>query len=186
MDYILDICPKCMDKLYEREKPLDNNGKKYNPVSEASCPNCGHRLIKACGGEKKPDSTVYDTTYKIFISYIPDGQEEEAIDIVMKLGRCSREAALEKLNTEHSLLCEGNLLETYLSIRELVEVNCFLCYEAEPEFPYDIPVFFFFCPTCGGIPVMKEEILENSPSEAEVGIFCEKCNKWIHSFYTTE
>ncbi len=186
MDYILDICPKCMDKLYEREKTLDDNGREYNdPVSEAFCPNCGHRLIMACGGAKKPDSTVYDTAYKIFISYTADGQEEEAIDIVMKLGRCSRDAALEKLNTEHCLLCEGNLLETYLCIRELAEVNCFLVYETEPEFPYDIPLFTFFCPTCGGIPVMKEEILENSPFEVEVGIFCEKCNKWVKTYITS-
>ncbi|MCM1100438.1 MAG: hypothetical protein NC079_01630 [Clostridium sp.] len=183
MYYVLDICPKCMDKLYERERPMKDE--EYAPVSEASCPNCGHRLIEACVGETKPDSTVYDTTYKIFIRYTPDSHEKEATDIVMKLGHCSRDAALEKLGTKNSFLCEGNLLETYLNKRELQKVNWFLGYKTEPEFPYDIPAFFFFCPTCEGIPVEKTEVLEDGSYEVETGIFCEKCNKWVDSFYTT-
>ncbi len=33
---------------------------------------------------------------------------------------------------------------------------------------------------------MKTEVLEDDPSEVETGIFCEKCNKWVNSFYTTQ
>lgn len=190
MYYVFDVCPKCMDKLYER-KPMDDE-EEWMPISESCCPNCGHRLIEACAGEKKPDSMVYNTTYKIFRTYFsPDGDEtnkkrltEKAINIVMKWGHCSRDAALGKLSTANSLICEGNLCETYVCIHELQDA--FIGYKTEPEFPYYFfPRYFFFCPTCEGIPVEKTEDLEDSLSEVRTGIFCEKCNKWVKTYITS-
>lgn len=185
MYYVLDICPKCMDKLYERKLVEDEED--ISEVAEACCPHCGHRLIMACCGERKHD----DTKYKIFLTnFLPNIYEQkkqwkdQCVNIVMKLGHCNRDAAIEKLGIDNSILSEGNLFETYLNIRELNKAGSCISYRIEPKFPYLMPLWFYFCPTCEGIPVEKTE--ELGDNLVRTGIFCEKCKKWVQECITSK
>lgn len=186
MYYVLDICPKCKDRLYEREQTEE---KYFASVAKAHCSKCGHRLIMACTGEKKPDDAVYNTIHKIFLTYFASESRnrEKCIDIVMKQGHCDRKTAIEKLSTESSVICEGNLCETYLSIHELDETEGDICYRVEPEFPYSRQdPWVWFCPTCEGIPVKKTEVMASNPDLVYMGTFCEKCNEWVEALIVSK
>ncbi len=179
MYYFFDICPKCKDKLYEREWTEDEE-KYYDNFSEVRCPHCGNRLINACMGEKKPD----DTVYKIFLTSASahiDNKMEICIEVLMEIGHCDRKSAIEKLDAEDIVICEGKISEIYFAIKKLQEAEGRIQYRIEPEFPYMTlsDPEFFFCQTCEGIAIYKTEELADNPSMVKSGTFCEHCNKWI-------
>lgn len=178
MEYILDICPTCMDKLYEREQ-IEDEEKYYAVLSEANCPHCGRRLFRACVGEKKPD----DTDYKIvkLPASISRDREEQCIEVLMEIGHCDRKTAIERLNAEKVIICEGKLSEIYFAINKIRETEGGIQYKVEPEFPYSIlgDYYDYFCKTCERELVYKEEELADDPSMVKSGFFCENCNEWV-------
>ena len=165
--------------MYEREWTEDEE--KYCAVfSEAHCPHCGRRLFNACMGEKKPDNTDYKII-QLFASI--RGREEKCIETLMEIGHCDRKTAIERLNAEDVVICEGKLSDIYFAINKIRETEGCIRYEVEPEFPYRIlgGYYDYFCKTCGGELVHKVEEYADDPSCVKTGMFCENCNVW--SFY---
>ncbi len=113
----------------------EDEEKYYDNFSEVRCPHCGNRLINACMGEKRPD----DTVYKIFLTSASahvDNKMEICIEVLMEIGHCDRKSAIEKLNAEDIVICEGKISEIYFAIKKLQEAEGRIQYRIEPEFPY--------------------------------------------------
>ncbi len=177
MYHVFDVCPKCKDKLYEREQMEEE--KYFSPVAEICCPHCGTRLIMVCCGEKEPD----DTMYKVFLidALVDDDKKEKCIEILMEIGHCDKNEALDRLNVENSCICEGSFQEVCLGLEKLDNLGCVICYEVEPEFPYTrlANTNMYFCPICEEIAVDKIEELTNDSAWVKKGTFCEHCNEWV-------
>lgn len=168
MRYIFDLCPKCKDKLIEQT--VDD----FQEYSETCCPNCGSRMDGVLSGNKKAD----DTIYKISLNQTRNmhGRGDKCLEIIMRIGNLDESEALEKLNTQDSVIAEGDLLNTYLNLRCLDEIDYMVDYTVTPNFPY-ARVFEQMCPGCGEKAVYKTEEIDED--EIKEGFFCEKYNDWI-------
>ena len=161
MLYTLNLCPKCKDKLVEQDIEREEDYKTMY------CPNCGRELILAFEGEEKVEDAE-DITYKIVLNeVIIDEMRDTCVKVLMEIGNIDEKEALEKYNTENSVISEGDLLHTYLSLW-LLGVSCYyLDYTVIPPLPYK-SYYAFLCPDCGEVATYKED-----------KFFCENCNEWL-------
>ena len=168
MRYIFDLCPKCKDKLIQRTT------KDSQEYKEIYCSNCGNRMDTVLLGNKKAGNTIY----KIILNQVRDinGKRDRCLKAIMQIDNLDENEALEKINTKDSVIFEGDLLNTYLSMRHLDEIDDMVDYSVIPDFPY-ARAFGQKCPDCGEEAVYKiEEVSEN---KLQKGFFCEKCNNWV-------
>lgn len=168
MRYVFYLCPGCQNKLIEQDVIREEDHKVIY------CPNCGRELETVFSGREK----VGDTTYKIILNavHIVHNRKDKCLKTIMQVGNLSQREALEKLNTKDDVLFEGDLLHTYLSLRQLDKIDYMIDYTVIPEFPY-ARTFTQICPECEEETVYKEE--EVNEDEVQTGFFCENCNDWI-------
>lgn len=168
MQYIYDLCPKCKDKLVERmaEDPPGHKG--------IYCPNCGSKMNTVLLGEKKAEKVMYKITLSQMRSI--NDKVEKYLKAIKQIGNCGEDETLEKRNADGGISFEGNLLNTYLRLELLDEIDDIIDYAITPSFPYKRLVIQK-CPDCGEEAVYKE--VEISGNEIQRGFFCEKCNDWI-------
>lgn len=170
MLYTLNICPKCKDKLVKQDVVREED---YKSIY---CSNCGREMILAFEGEEKVEDAE-DITYRIVLNeVIIDEMRDKCVKVIMQIGNFDEKEALEKYNTEKSVIFEGDLLHTYLSLWLLSESCYYLDYTVIPPLPYRL-LFAQLCPDCGEVATYKEE--EDGAGNVREGFFCEKCNDWI-------
>lgn len=171
--YTLSMCPKCKDKLTEQI----TEGVREEDYKVMHCPNCGSKMELILDGKEKVENAE-NAIYKIILNgvRIIHGREDNCLKAIMQIGGFDEREALEKLNTEGSVIFEGDLLHTYLGLRKLDEIDYMVGYQVEPRFPYSRN-FSQVCPECGeGAGYREIELNEDSVEE---GYFCEKCNRWV-------
>ena len=168
MLYTFNLCPKCKDKLVEQDV------EKIEDYKVIYCPNCGSELEKVLSGREKAE----DTTYQIVLNNVRiiHNRKDKCLKTIMQIGDSDEKEALKKLNTKNSVIFEGDLLNTYLSLRCLDKIDYMIDYTVVPQFPYG-RVFTQVCPECEEEAVFKTE--EASETEVKTGCFCEKCNDWV-------
>ena len=168
MLYTFNLCPKCKDKLIEQDVAKEED---YKVIY---CPNCGSAMEPALSGEEKAE----DTTYKIVLNNVRilHNRSDKCLETIMQIGGVDEKEALEKLGTKESVIFEGDLLNTYLSLRCLDKIGNIVDYTVVPQFPY-ARVFAQICPQCGEEAVYKKEDVEED--KVKTGFFCEKCKEWI-------
>lgn len=170
MQYTFNLCSKCKDKLIEQDVMREED---YRAIY---CPNCGKEMIPALVGEEKVENAE-NITYKIVLNEVLiDEMRDKCVKVIMQIGNCNEKEALEKYNTKNSVIFEGDLLHTYLSLWCLSEKCYYLHYTVIPSLPYK-PLFAVLCPDCGEVATYKEE--EDGAGNVREGFFCEKCNDWI-------
>lgn len=168
MLYTFNLCPKCKDKLVEQDIVREED---YKVIC---CPNCGSEMELALSGEEKAE----DTTYKIVLNNVRllHNRRDKCLKTIMQIGNCNEKEALEKLSAKNSVIFEGDLLNTYLSLRCLDKVGHMVDYTVVPQFPY-ARTFVQICPQCEEEAVYKK--VEVEEDKVKAGCFCEKCNEWI-------
>ena len=175
--FVYEICPQCMDQLYERKQPIDDT----NSVN--FCPKCGKKMECACVGEQRID----DTIYKIILNdaSIPDlgDKKNKFIDTLMHIGAFDLGEAQRLYGAENSIIFEGNVSATYVNINLLEDFVPDIHYTVIPPFPFEclLNPFISICPFCGNNTVHRTEEVNNRPDDVKDGIFCETCNDWIMS-----
>lgn len=165
MRYIFDLCPKCKDKLIERVvDDIQDCGENY-------CPICGSKMDTVLEGDKKEETAIY----RITLNQVQE-MDDKYLNVIMKMGNFNEKEFWEKINTNESISFEGDLLNTYLKLELLSDMDGRAHYTVTPCFPYD-RLFIQKCPDCGEKAIYKiEEIGED---EIQKGFFCEKCNEWV-------
>lgn len=172
--YVYEICPYCMDQLYERKQPIDDD------VTNC-CPKCGSRMECACLGEHKID----DTIYKIILNSvaIPNSgdKKNKFIEILMRIGKFNLEEAQRIYRTENTIIFEGNVSETYVNINLLEDFAPDIHYTVIPPFALEslLNPFLSICPICGNRTVTRTEDINNCSENIKSGIYCETCQDWI-------
>lgn len=172
--YVYEICPYCMDQLYERKQPIDDVVVNY-------CPRCGSKMECACLGEQRID----DTIYKIILNdvSIPNlgDKKNKFIKTLMRVGGFDLEEAQGIYRTENTLIFEGNVSETYVNMNLLEDFVPDIHYTVIPQFPFEslLNPFISICPICGNDTVSRTEEVNNRPDDVKSGIYCETCNDWI-------
>lgn len=170
MLYTLNICPKCKDKFVKQDVVREED---YRSVY---CSYCGREMIPVLAGEERLDD-IEKTIYKIVLNeVIIDEMQDKCVKVIMQIGNYGEEEALEKVNTKNSVIFEGDLLHTYLSLWLLSESCYYFHYTVSPPLPYQI-LFAQLCPDCGEVVTYKKE--EVGEGKVREGFFCEKCNEWI-------
>ena len=93
---------------------------------------------------------------------------EKYLKAIKQIGNCGEDEALEKRNADGGISFEGNLLNTYLRLELLDEIDDMVDYAITPSFPYKRLVIQK-CPDCGEEAVYKE--VEISGNETQRGFF---------------
>lgn len=173
--YTLSLCPKCKDRLMEQI----TNGVREEDYKIMYCPNCGSEMELALSGREKAE----ERTYKIILKkvHIIHGRKDKCLKTIMQIGSFDEKEALEKLDTEGSVIFEGDLLHTYLSLRKLDEIDYMVDYNVKPNLPYMRDIHKV-CPDCDEEAVYR--LIELDEDKVEDGFFCEKCNRWVWRFLT--
>ncbi len=172
--YVYEICPYCMDQLYERKQPIDD-------AVINCCPKCGSKMEYACLGEYKID----DTIYKIILNNvaIPNSgdKKNKFIETLMRVGKFNREEAQKICRTKNTLIFEGNVSETYVNINLLEDFVPDIHYTVNPPFALEslLNPFVSICPICGNRTVTRTEDVNNRSEDIKSGIYCETCKDWI-------
>ena len=170
MLYTFNLCQKCKDKLVKQDVARKEDYKTMY------CPNCRREMTPALVGEEKLDDAE-NVTYKIVLNeVIIDEMRDKCVKVIMQIGNFSEQEALEKYNTENSVIFEGDLLNTYFSLLRLREECYYLHCTVIPPLPYKI-LSVVLCPDCGEVATYKKE--EAGEGKVREGWFCEKCNEWI-------
>ncbi len=168
MHYIFELCPKCMNELIERD--IED----FQEFIPGICPNCGNRMEAALWGNTKTENTVY----KIILNKVQniDKSREKCQKIIMKIGGLDADAAREKMNTQGSIIFEGDLLHTYLNLNMIDQMGTAIDYSVMPSFPYD-RALSIVCLECGEEAEYKVDYKGKKPVKS--GYFCNNCRQWI-------
>lgn len=173
MKYAYYICPNCKDKFFE-EQNLDGEYKDFERYNGEICPNCKSKLVLACAGNKKAGNTVYKIVMQLCTN------EEACKEAIMEINNCDEIKAMEKINNENSVICEGDLLKTYLSM-DILD-GAVVVYKVVPEFEYTRYIYMGLqCPECGGILIRKREDDGEGVNHYKDGFVCENCGEWFMS-----
>lgn len=134
----------------------------------------GAEWNRLCRGKKAGNDL-----YKITLSRVFNQErwKEKCLRNIMKISGFDKDTALEKMNVAGSVIFEGDLLHTYLSLRLLDEIPV-VEYEITPDFPYTRS-FSPVCPDCGEEAVYK--VNETSDNLVKCGCYCENCKEWVFS-----
>ena len=173
--FIYEICPHCMDQLLERKQSVED----VNSVN--FCPQCGKKMVMACFGEKKMDSTIYKIILNDASVSDYNDRKNKFLSTIMKIGGFNFNEALEKYRTKDCVIFEGNISGAYVSMGLLDNFTPSIHYTVVPQFPYErlVNPFVSICPTCGSDTVYKTEDIDNPKDYVIDGFFCEKCNEWV-------
>lgn len=172
--YVYEICPYCMDQLYERKQPINDDDINY-------CPRCGSKMECACLGEQRIDDTIYKIILNdVFVSNSED-KKNKFIKTLMRVGGFNREEAQRIYITKNTLIFEGNVSETYVNMNLLEDYAPDIHYTVIPSFPFAslLNPFISICPICGNDTVSRTEEVNGHPDDVKSGIYCETCNDWV-------
>lgn len=148
----------------------------FEKYSGKNCLKCGSKLVLAYVSDKKAD----DTVYKIILEGITkhEQNENQCIETIMKIGGFDRNEALEKIDTENSIIFEGNLSDTYINMSLLDDIGI-VRYTVSPSIPYSRVICYDICPECGCETIEKMEEIDGLKNYVKQGMFCEHCNDWV-------
>ncbi len=173
MYYGYDICPKCKDKLIEREYSCEKE-EDFEEYSEQVCTKCGRRLVLACTGNKKMDNDI--TIYKIILKEEAFIKEEKLFDTLRKINPT---IVKEDIYINDFVIFEGKAHSAYNNIEMLS--NHGIAYIVIPEYPYKRFVYpeFCMCFNCGGETVKKTQEIDVPKNSIRQGLYCESCKNWV-------
>lgn len=173
MYYGYDICPKCKDKLIEREYSCERE-EDFEEYSEQVCPKCGKRLVLACTGNKKMDND--NTIYKIVLKEDHFIHKKERFNTLRKINPT---IVKEDIYIKDFVLFEGKADSIYNNIEMLS--NQGIAYIVIPEYPYNRFVYpeFCMCFHCGGETVKKTQEIDVPKNSIRRGLYCESCKNWV-------
>lgn len=175
MTSFYEMCPHCMNQLYERKQPIEDID------SVNICPQCGNKMVIACFGEEGVDDTVYKIILNDASVSDYEDRQKRFLSVLMKLGDINIEEALERYGTKGCIIFEGNVSNTYVNMHMLDEFTPSIHYTVVPPFPFErlMEPFISLCPVCGSDMVYKTEDIDGSPDYVWDGYYCENCNEWV-------
>ena len=168
MHYVFELCPKCKNELVEKDM------EEFQEYIPGTCSNCGNEMEGVLWGDKKVENAIYKITLNKVRNM--DKGKEKCQKIIMKVGGLDRNAAWEKMNTQGSIIFEGDLLHTYLNLNLIDQMGTAIDYSVTPKFPYS-RAFIMICLDCGAEPEYKVKYKDNKPVIS--GYFCNRCKQWI-------
>ena len=168
MQYIFELCPNCMDKLVERN--IDD----FQEYTEGCCPNCGSVMGAVLFGKEKAE----DAIYKIKLNKVRDmgKHEEKCLGVIMKVSELDSDAAREMMDMGDRIIFEGDLLHTFLALKQLDHIEYMIDYTVIPNFPY-AREFSMACPNCGEVTEYK--VVYGDDGSVTGGFFCETCKDFV-------
>ena len=175
MTFIYEMCPYCMEQLIERKQSIESQN------NTNFCPKCGKKLALACYGEQKLDNTVYKIILNDALISDCENKKNNFLHVIMKVGNCSFDEALEKYNTSGCVVFEGDISGAYVSMGLLDDFTPDIHYTVIPSFPFErfLDPFISICPTCGNDTIHKVEDMRGASDYVKDGIFCERCHEWL-------
>lgn len=168
MRYIFELCPECRDKLVERN--IDD----FQEYHESICPNCGSTMHGVLFGKKRAEDAIYKITLNKLRDISKHG--DRCFDIIRSISGLDKEAVIEKTGFGDCAIFEGDLLNTYLVLRELDKIEYMINYHVTPEFPY-AREFSMMCSNCGE--EAEYRVVYGKDDDVTGGFFCERCNEWV-------